>query len=278
MPDNQQSIDLRSQQTPYRQILGIRFYIGPMDGLLTLTKQGGLIVVPSAPVLTRLMDDAAHREAVEGGDFAITDSGFMVLLWLAFQRERLIRISGLRFIRALLQEPAFKSPGNSFWVMPTPADAVANRDWLNTQGFRLTADDCYLAPQYARVGPLKDEALLALIKERRPQFVMLNLGGGVQERLGFYLRNALLQTEGGRQTSAPYRPTIICTGAAIAFLSGRQTGIPVWADRLMLGWLLRSLSNPRQFLPRYWQSLRLVPLLWKHDSSSVASRSALRSQ
>lgn len=224
------------------------------------SKDGGLIVVPSAPVLVGLRSDPAHREALEESDLAITDSGFMVLLWLAFQRERLVRISGLRFIRALLLEPTFKSPGNSFWVMPTEADAVANCEWLNTQGFTLGEADCHVAPQYARIGPLEDATLLALIERKRPQYVMLNLGGGVQERLGYYLRKNL-----------SYRPTIVCTGAAIAFLSGRQAKIPVWADRLFLGWLLRSLNEPAKFLPRYWQSLKLAPLLLKYGSRSVAA-------
>ena len=179
----------------------------------------------------------------------------MVLLWLAFQRERLVRISGLRYLRALLQEPAFQAPGNSFWVMPTVEDAAANRAWLNTQGFNIGESDCYVAPHYARTGPLEDPALLALLEAKRPQYVLINLGGGVQERLGYYLREALKekqgavnqepggfdpqvsglfasvsqgenrgQTPGGQQpatarfqvSARAYCPALICTGAAIA--------------------------------------------------------------
>lgn len=66
----------------FRKILGVRFYIGDLEGLLGHLEMGGLFVVPSAPVLVRLADDRAHREAVEGADMAVTDSSFMVLLWL----------------------------------------------------------------------------------------------------------------------------------------------------------------------------------------------------
>jgi UDP-N-acetyl-D-mannosaminuronic acid transferase (WecB/TagA/CpsF family) len=79
----------------------------------------------------------------------------------------------------------------------------------------------------------------------------------VQERLGYFLRNRL-----------SFRPAILCVGAAIAFLSGRQVGIPVWADRLMLGWLFRILSDPVTFIPRFWKSIRLAGLLWKYGEKA----------
>jgi N-acetylglucosaminyldiphosphoundecaprenol N-acetyl-beta-D-mannosaminyltransferase len=242
----------------FRQILGLRFYIGDFTGLLDRTVGGGLIAVPSAPVLVDLADDSAHRQALEGSDFAITDSGFMILLWTVLQRERLPRYSGLRLLRGLLDRPEFRRAQATLWVMPSAADAEANAAWLRQQGLPVGAEACYLAPLYP-AGPLQDAALLAQIERARPQFVILCVGGGVQERLGYFLR-----------TNLSYRPAILCTGAAIAFLSGRQTGIPVWADRLFLGWLLRLLSSPRRFGPRFRKALRLPFLLWKYGPDRVA--------
>lgn len=272
----------------YRRILGVLFYVGPIEGLIERTMRGGLIVVPSAPVLVNLQADAVHRRAIETSDLAVTDSGFMVLLWRLFAREKIIRISGLRYLRALLEDARFRDSRSILWIMPSKRDEIGNRAWLMEQGMTVEESDCYLAPMYAREGPLEDPALLALIREKRPQFVMINLGGGVQERLGLFLRDALRATEDGRQTSdsgdlpsglgrqmseAPtYMPALICTGAAIAFLSNRQVNIPPWADRLFLGWLMRILSSPTKFFPRYWQSLRLAGLMWRFGSRSVAER------
>jgi UDP-N-acetyl-D-mannosaminuronic acid transferase (WecB/TagA/CpsF family) len=39
--------------------------------------------------------------------------------------------------------------------------------------------------------------------------------------------------------------------------------IPAWADYLYLGWLFRSLSEPRKFFPRYWKARKLVGLMRK---------------
>jgi UDP-N-acetyl-D-mannosaminuronic acid transferase (WecB/TagA/CpsF family) len=88
---------------------------------------------------------------------------------------------------------------------------------------------------------------------------MVNIGGGVQEPLGYYLRQNL-----------SYRPSIICVGAAIGFITGLQAGIPVWADALLLGWFFRCLHAPRAFIPRIWKGFRLVPILAQYRERSVA--------
>jgi hypothetical protein len=102
---------------------------------------------------------------------------------------------------------------------------------------------------------LSDPALLDLIDRLRPRHIVVTIGGGTQERLGLFLKRNL-----------PYRPAIHCIGAAIAFLSGDQVRIPVWADKYYLGWLLRSISEPKRYIPRYWNARKLLPLMLRHRS------------
>ena len=243
----------------FTRILGVRFFTGSVDRLLALTAQGGLFVAPSGPGLAGLDRDDAYRRALEGSDVAIADSGAMALLWRLRTGQRVHRISGLRFMRALLADPAFRQPHRAFWVMPSDAEAGAALDWLNAHGVPATRDDVYVAPRYG-AGPISDPLLASALNRRdpRPRFVVLCIGGGVQERLGLALRDAL-----------EFRPAVVCTGAALAFVTGRQARIPVWADRLMLGWLLRCLWSPRRFVPRYLRALRLVPLLLRFGARSV---------
>lgn len=244
---------------PFRSILGIKFYVGELPGLLDLLAEGNFVVVPAAPALVDLPTNAAYRRALENSDLAITDSGFMVLLWRFLTGESLTRISGLKLLRGLLDGDQLRPPGSSFWIMPSEKESAINLDWLQRNGYAVTPGDCYVAPHYAK-GVIADPALLQLIESRRPRYILVNIGGGVQEPLGLYLRENL-----------SYRPSIICTGAAIAFLTGTQAAIPVWADRLMLGWLMRCLHDPRRFVPRIWKGLWLLPLMAKYRARSVAS-------
>jgi len=127
----------------------------------------------------------------------------------------------------LLEEPALRELGNVVWIMPTAKARERNLAWLRTYGFPFTEADCYLAPMYAP-GQINDPVLLKWLAERKASHIIVALGGGTQERLGFYLRNHL-----------SHRPGIHCIGAAIGFLSGEQVNIPTWADYLFLGWLFR---------------------------------------
>jgi UDP-N-acetyl-D-mannosaminuronic acid transferase (WecB/TagA/CpsF family) len=103
--------------------------------------------------------------------------------------------------------------------------------------------------------------LLERLERLRPQHVILTVGGGVQEQLGWYLKRKL-----------SYSTAIHCVGAAIAFLSGVQAPIPVWADRFYLGWLLRALWNPARFVPRYWEARKLCGLLIRYRDRSPLPR------
>jgi UDP-N-acetyl-D-mannosaminuronic acid transferase (WecB/TagA/CpsF family) len=241
----------------FQYILGIKFFTGDLAELLE-SCAGQFVVVPAAPALVDLPTDAAYREAVEKSDFAITDSGFMLLLWKIFTGRSLIRISGLKFLRGLLAGGELKEPGGSFWIMPSVAEMEANLAWLNRNGFPVAGDDCFAAPLYPK-GALTDAELVRRIEVKKPRYIIVNLGGGVQERLGYHLRNEL-----------SYRPAIICVGAAIAFITGLQSNIPVWADAFRLGWLIRCLRAPGKFIPRYWKAIRLVGLLARYRERSVA--------
>ena len=216
---------------------------------------GGLVVVPSAPVLIGLAEDEAHRNAMLSADLAITDSGLMVLVWRLMRREKLVRVSGLEYLRVFLKDPVVREPGNVAWIMPTPAARDKNMAWLAASGFPVGPDDCYLAPMYP-AGKLNDPALLAWLIKRKPKHIIVGLGGGTQERLGHFLRDNL-----------PYRPGIHCIGAAIGFLSGEQVNIPVWADYLFLGWLFRCLYEPAKFVPRYWRAKKLVSIMLRNGEN-----------
>lgn len=236
------------------EILGIRFIQAEIHFIASkLLNAGGLLVAPSGPGLAQdFRNDAFYRRALMGADIVLPDSGYMVILWNLFQRRSQIkRLSGLKWIRFFV-ENCLPNIKDSFWVMPTKDDWEANLGWLTRNGVTVEEGYCYLAPYYPRAGDIFDKELLDRIESTKPSVIIINLGGGVQERLGYYLKKQL-----------SYRPAILCTGAAIAFLSGRQANIPTWADQLYLGWFLRCLQNPKVFIPRYWNSFSLAMSLLK---------------
>jgi UDP-N-acetyl-D-mannosaminuronic acid transferase (WecB/TagA/CpsF family) len=234
------------------RILGIDFFDGSAKAAIALMRSGGLLVIPAAPALKDLDRNLDYRDALLNADLAITDSAFMVLIWNRLQSTPIKRLSGLEYLRELLLEPDVRQPGNTLWIMASPLSAQRNLAWLKGQGITIPEDNIYMAPMYGSA-PISDAALLERLNRLRPQHVIVTIGGGTQERLGLYLKRNLA-----------YRPAIHCIGAAIAFLSGDQVHIPVWADRFYLGWLFRSLAEPKRYAPRYLDAFKLLPLLLRH--------------
>jgi len=235
-----------------RTILGIRFFIGTAAQAVERMKGGGLLVVPAAPALKDLEVKASYREALMNADLVIADSAYMVMVWNWLQHDSIRRVSGLEYLRELLKQPDVRETGNVFWIMASRQSAERNLGWLAEQGISVPEDCVYVAPMYSEE-EISDPELLARIERIRPQHVILTLGGGTQERVGLYLKRNL-----------SYRPAIHCIGAAIAFLSGDQVRIPMWADRTYLGWLYRSISEPGRYVPRYWNARKLLYLLIRY--------------
>lgn len=250
---------MNDPKDPDLTILGVKFYVGDAHGAVDrAVHQRGLVVVPAAPALKNLAIDANYREALLGADFAIADSALMVGLWNLVERPRIPKLSGLKYLRTLLKHPDVHGEGTTFWVMPTPASAARNVAWLRQHGMHVRDEDIYLAPLYGAV--IEDVELLRRLEEQRPRHIVMAIGGGTQERVGWYLKQRL-----------SYRPAIHCIGAAIGFLSGDQVKIPNWVDQLSMGWLWRVASDPKRFGPRYWDARHLVPMLLKYREKLPAS-------
>lgn len=238
-------------ETMTEKIIGLDFFCGSLAEAQARARLGGLVLAPSGPGLAYdFVREPASRMALTEADLVLTDSGFLVLLWWLRSGRLIPRHSGLTFLRLFLRaEPP--STG-VFWVMPSEVEMSRNVAWLRGQGWKISEEDCYVAPHYGP-GMINDEGLRVVLERRRPGVVVIAIGGGVQERLGHALKMGLT-----------YRPGIFCLGAAIAFLTGGQVRIPAWVDRSMLGWLWRIASNFRVYFPRYLRALRLGWLVFRY--------------
>jgi UDP-N-acetyl-D-mannosaminuronic acid transferase (WecB/TagA/CpsF family) len=239
-------------ETSFQRILGVRFFVGSADEAVEIGLRGGLVVVPAAPALVELQFNEHYREALLNADLALTDSGLMVLLWRILSGRRITRVSGLKYLKLLLERRALQPRKSVLWIMPNAVARDQNLAWLRTQGYDFDESDCYIAPQYSEAR-VRDDDLVGLAAKRKPRHIVVCLGGGTQERVGLMLKRA-----------CDFSPCIHCIGAAIGFLTGNQVRIPTWADRYFLGWLFRCVSEPGKFVPRYWKACQLVPMMIRY--------------
>ena len=127
-----------SKTSNERQILGINFYVGDVQGAIRRLANGGLLVVPAAPALKDVARNEEYREALTNADVAIADSAFMVLLWNLLEGDSIPRLSGLKYLRELLLKDAVRTPGNTVWVMAARVSARKKRGMAQFPGDRGT--------------------------------------------------------------------------------------------------------------------------------------------
>lgn len=238
------------------RILGVPFFReSAKQAVEQFASTGGYMVVPASPALINLQYDREYQRALQNADLALPDSALLVFLWRFLTGRELRKISGITYLRCLLERSEMRTVGTTFWIVGSGAARTKAGEWLGAESFQVGMEDFHIASQAG--APADDHDLLLKIEQKRPSDIVIALGAGVQEKLGSYLREYLL-----------YRPRIHCVGAALGFLSGYEHSIPDWAERLRLGWLFRLAAQPGMLFPRIGIAFVLARMLIKYRSNS----------
>jgi len=230
----------------FKKIKFINFH---KKNFLKIIQQPGLFVFPSGPGLATINDNKKYLESLRNSDFVFFDSGYFVLLLKILKNISVKKFSGYLFLNLLFKY--FKKNKNVKILSVDPNITLSknNKFFFNNLGIPTNKLFNYISPTYNTL-KIKDKKLLDIANNLKPDFIILNLGGGVQEILGFYLKKNLVK-----------KTKIICTGAAISFFTKDQAPINQIFDKFFLGWLIRILFKPSVFLPRYLKSFKLFQIV-----------------
>ena len=224
------------------KIFDIIFTDASFNHLKNLLDRGGLLVAPSGPGLASIENDIKYYHSLKNANIVLFDSGYLCLLLKIIKNINVKKFSGLLFLKKFLSSLK-NNKEKIFLVDPSESESKTNKKYFKK--LKINKIYQYISPIYKK-DKIFDIKLLNRIKKIRPKYIIINLGGNVQEVLGYYLKKNL-----------NYKPSIICTGAAIAFLTKKQAQIPDFLDKLHLGWMVRCIFNPLKFIPRYLTAFKL---------------------
>lgn len=225
----------------------VNFINGDFIEVYKKIKKGGLLVAPAASALVEIEKDKIYHNSLINSDIALFDSGFFCILLRIFKKKKVKKLSGYKFLKEFIN---IKDNLDEVILLidPTKDDSRLNLKLLKNKKFNKVYS--YISPFYKNNNSFnKDKKILKLIKQLNPKYIIINIAGGKQEPLGFYLKKKLSK-----------KISIICTGAAIAFLTKRQAPINDLVDRLYLGWALRLIYNPINTYKRFLNSFKLIKL------------------
>ena len=232
-------------------LLKIRFSNYEIKDFKKLIKKKGLFLFPSGPGLATLKSNKKYYQSLKNADINFFDSGFFVLSLKFLKNINVHKFSGYLFTKYFLEYLKYNKRNlKIISVNPNKKLSISINKFLLKNVLTKKQLTNYVAPLY-NLNKIVDPTLLKIIKKKKPRFILINIGGGIQEILGLYLKKNL-----------NYKPSIICSGAAISFLTKQQAPISPIVDKLYLSWLLRIIYNPILFLPRYLSAFKLLFLVW----------------
>ena len=219
----------------------IKFYSGNYDQIKYEFDKGGVLVAPAASALANIDIDKQYYSSLKKSKIAILDSGFFCILLRVFRFQKVKKLSGFLFLKTFLDN--FKNQQKILFIDPSRKSNILNIKFLKSK--KIINFKTYIAPNYNK--KFIDLKLLNLINNYKPKYIIINIGGGSQEPLAIYINKNI-----------KYNVSIMCTGAALAFMTGEQAPINEFIDKIYLGWLTRILWNPKLYLGRILKSFKII--------------------
>ena len=219
----------------------IKFYSGDYDQIKYEFDKGGVLVAPAASALANIDTDKQYYSSLKNSKIAILDSGFFCILLRIFRFQKVKKLSGFLFLKTFLDN--FQNQQKILFIDPSRKSNILNIKFLKSK--KIINFKTYIAPNYNK--KFFDLKLLNLINNYKPKYIVINIGGGSQEPLAIYINKNI-----------KYNVSIMCTGAALAFMTGEQAPINKFIDKIYLGWLTRIIWNPKLYLGRILKSFKII--------------------
>ena len=233
----------------------IKFYNYNFKKIFRIINKGGYLVAPAASSLSKILQNKQYYKSLKNSDVAILDSGFFCILLRIFKKKKIRKLSGYLFLKSFLNLK-FKKNVKFLNIDPTKEESIVNYNYF-VKKKNIVNVISYCAPLYNK--KINDIKLINLIKKEKPKYVIINIGGEIQEILAEYIRNKI-----------NYKISIMCTGAAIAFLTKKQA--PLMNDKIdkfYLGWFVRLLHNPGKYYSRIISSIGLIKLFLYDNKNKI---------
>ena len=214
-------------------------------------RQTNIVVNPNLDCLVKLHEIPRLREIYKGAGLVLAD-GWPLVLWSQLSGRPVPRVVGSDLIIPLCRAAANK--GYSIFLFGTTFDSLTGAARHLTRLIpNLTIAGVYSPPLGFGSSTADYELALSAINSAEPDILFIALGVPKQEFFADEIRNKV-------KSSA-----IICVGASLDFLSGKQKRAPKIVRKLRLEWFWRIIVEPRRVGPRYLrQFIKFPELLWRY--------------
>lgn len=212
------------------------------------------VVTPNVDHVVKFQESPELRDAYQGAAMVLADGMPLVAASRFLGQPLPERVAGSDLAPAMFDAATAAEPLSVFLLgaMPGVGDRAAERiarDWPHVKVVGV-----YSPPLGFEHDPEENARILDMIRETRPDMLVLGLGAPKQE---LWIR---------RHADKVTARTAFCIGATIDFLAEEKPRAPLWMQKCGLEWLHRVGSEPRRLAGRYlrdaWAFPRIVARQW----------------
>ncbi len=195
-----------------------------------------VVVTPNVDHYVRICSSKWIREIYTESDICVNDSRVMALLVAIFLNFKISVVTGSDLTSQILE----KISGLSRSIAIVGSDARNVKLLLEKYSLQ-NASILHIEPSFGFVNdPDELVNIVERIAEVKPEFIFLAVGSPQQEILARMIKNV---TNNG---------VVLCIGASIDYLTGKEKRAPLFIQNISLEWLYRFLQSPRKRFYRYF--------------------------
>ncbi|MGB2783186.1 MAG: WecB/TagA/CpsF family glycosyltransferase [Atribacterota bacterium] len=220
-----------------------------------ITKKSHQIVTPDTLAVLRARKDSEYYNILKSADLVTPDGAGILWATATLNHPLPERVTGIDIIHNICQLAAKK--GYSLYLLGSYPDVVKGTALnLNKKypGIRIAGthhgyfncEDCEDIKNGNIVWNKKEEEIVAEIKEKRPDILLVGMGVPKQEK---WINKNLNRLD---------VPVCIGVGGSFDVLSGRIPRAPLWMQRHGMEWIYRSIKQPN----RAFRTLALFYFIW----------------
>lgn len=189
-----------------------------------------VLAFANAHAMNSLAASAPFFDALASADMVLRDGSGMATLYKLMHLKPGLNLNGTDLIPALVKQ-----------FNGRPIAMFGTQDPYLQRGAGVVASTLAPnSPQLCAHGFLHASAYVRLAQENQPALIVLGMGMPRQEQVAAALRVALA-----------HPCLIVCGGAIIDFLGGKNPRAPLWMRSTGLEWIYRLAQEPRRLFKRY---------------------------
>ena len=208
-----------------------------------------VLVTPNVDHIVRIAQDPSIKILYQGADICLNDSRVLSLLVPLILKTDLPSLTGSDLTLALLQRHDIRK--KKIAIVGCSKEQVASLSETYLKGSSVPI--AHINPSWGFYkNPSEMLSIIEFVINTRADYIFLAVGSPQQEQLAMQIKRKLS------------KGTLLCIGASLDYLTGKEKRAPVWVQKMCLEWLYRFLQDPIKRFHRYFISCpKILWLIWQ---------------